>query len=47
MMIEDEFGITVPDKLVNRMLTVGDFYDAILPLVRESGFSPAARAAGS
>ena len=34
---EDEFGVAVPDELLQRVVTVGDFYDAILPLVREHG----------
>ena len=34
---EDEFGIAVPDELLQRVVTVGDFYDAVLQLVRENG----------
>lgn len=37
MQIEDEFGITVPNEVLKRVATVGAFYDAILPLVRETG----------
>ena len=37
MAVEDEFGIAVPDELMQRVVTVGEFYDAILPLVRETG----------
>ena len=37
MGFEDEFGIAVPDEILQRMVTVGDFYDAVLQLVRENG----------
>jgi hypothetical protein len=31
------FSISVPDEVLQCVLTVGDFYDAILPLVRAHG----------
>ena len=37
MEAEDEFGVTLPDDLLVRAPTVGEFYDAILPLVRAGG----------
>lgn len=33
---EREFGVSVPE-LLQRAATVGDFYDAIVPLIRETG----------
>ena len=34
---EAEFGIAVPEEVLKRVATVGDFYDAVLPLLRETG----------
>jgi acyl carrier protein len=37
MEAEDEFGVTLPDDFLVHAATVGEFYDAILPLVRAGG----------
>jgi len=37
MDVEDAFGIALPDEPMQRMVTVGDLYDLVLPLVRETG----------
>ena len=36
---DEEFGIAVPDEVLQSVVTVGDFYDAILPLVRDTGMA--------
>ena len=36
---EDEFGISLPDKVLQSVVTAGDFYDVVLPLVRQTGKS--------
>ena len=36
---EEEFGISVPDNASQSVVTVGDFYDVVLALVREIGRS--------
>lgn len=37
MEAEDEFGISITDLEAERARTVGDFYDIVLRLVRETG----------
>ncbi|MGB0766705.1 MAG: hypothetical protein ACPGYV_03230 [Phycisphaeraceae bacterium] len=35
MDVEEAYGITLPDDALDRVVTVGDFYDRILQLIRE------------
>jgi hydrogenase maturation factor HypE len=37
MMIEDEFGISIPDAVLEEARTVGQLYDTVMPLVRTAG----------
>jgi acyl carrier protein len=37
MDLEDEFGIDISDSIAQEMRTVGQMYDAILPIVRSNG----------
>jgi hypothetical protein len=37
MDVEDEFGIRVPDEAAQCVTTVGEFFDVVLPLVRDNG----------